>query len=484
MRMDDEGSDGDVQAFKMGSADYKRMDLLPVCPNCGLRADRQVRAGLFNGRQRYKCMACSRRYTLDKKTPTLTIELRGMLAGLHRAGLTPSQLAEQIGVDVRTVKSWLAKIAESNAGSTSAPMPGGSSATASPSVNSLARPLAYRRPTIGQVAERAGVSITTVSNFLNKKAKMSSTTHSKIQSAIDGLSFRPNALMKAIRENRTGIISVVLFASWSLENNLGSSILPPILTGIDRGGEESNLDILLCTNWSGSSRISADRFLGGHIDGLLWVAPGISEPVLDQVAGEGLPVVALLTRHVPGNVGYVNVDNCLGIKMAVDHLVDTGRSKIAYLGPVYNSNFLDRRDGFVEAIASHRIYLPSNYLMTPLYLPGYSVPVDDYYTMLERLLRSENRPDAVLCADDGLALEALTRIKAWGLRCPQDVAVTGFNDVPDASAVSGGLTTLKQPFNNMAAAAVKMLKSMIDGNRSEKNQLTLPPKLVCRGSTA
>jgi LacI family transcriptional regulator len=313
---------------------------------------------------------------------------------------------------------------------------------------------------------------------------MSASTHKKIQSAIDKINFRPNALMKAIRENRTGIISVVLFASWSLENDLGGSILPPILSGIDKGGEELNLDILLCTSWSGSSRITADRFLGGHSDGLLWVAPGVNEPVLDKVAGEGLPVVALLSRHVPDNVGYVNVDNYLGIKMAVEHLVATGRSKIAYLGPVFNSNFLDRRDAFVESMGSLGLDLQDHYMMTPLFLPGYNVPVDDYFMMLERLLGSDNRPDAIVCADDDLAFEALNRIKGCGLRCPEDVALTGFNDVPNASTINRGITSVRQPFKEMAAAAVKVLKQMVDGERTENNRLTMPPTLIIRNSTS
>jgi LacI family transcriptional regulator len=313
---------------------------------------------------------------------------------------------------------------------------------------------------------------------------MSAATHRKIQAAIDALNFRPNALMKAIRENKTGIIGVVLFASWSLEGDLGRSILPPILTGIDQGGEELNLDVLLCTTWSGSSRITADRFLGGHIDGILWVAPGLSEPVLDQVAGEGLPVVGLLSRHVPANVGYVNVDNYLGIKMAVDHLVDTGRSRIAYLGPIFNSNFLDRRDAFIESMSQHGLDLPTNYLMTPLYLPGYSGPPESYFVMLERLLVSDNRPEAIVCADDSLVFDALSRIEGCGLRCPRDIALTGFNDVPDAGVFNGGITTLRQPFKEMATDAVRILKRMVDGDRTQSHQLTRPPTLVCRGTTA
>jgi LacI family transcriptional regulator len=406
------------------------------------------------------------------------------MLGLYRAGLKPSVLAKHLGVDLRTVKSWLAQIAEPDFPSPESPRQSSSDLVQSPQSASTPESVVYKRPTMAQVAEKAGVSVSTVSNFLNNKRRMSGLTQIKIQSAIETLNFRPNALMKAIRENRTGIFSVVLFGGLRLEHNLGCSILPPVLSGLDRGGEESNLDILLCTTWSGSSRISADRFLGGHVDGVLWVAPGLHEPVLDEVAKEGLPVVGLMTRHVPSNVGYVNVDNFLGIKMAVDHLIDTGRSKIAYFGPIFNSNFLDRRDAFVESIARHKLDIPADYLMTPLFLPEFSAPAEDYLLILERLMKSTNRPDAVVCADDGLAIKVLNRVEGCGLRCPQDIAVTGFNDVPDASLIGDGITTLRQPFNDMAAAAVHMLKRIIDGDNKQNNRLTLPPTLICRGSTA
>jgi LacI family transcriptional regulator len=481
-----QGSDRvvDYQSEDLEAAMGAHERLKPLCPYCGSSGDRQVRSGIYQGRQRYKCAVCLRRYTLDRKYSALTTEVRATLLGLRRAGFTPPMLAKQLRVDVRTIKSWLAQINDLNPPSTLTHVQTGSHRVVSPPSTAVSDPVAYKRPTMLKVAERAGVSVSTVSNFLNNKRRMSALTQSKIQSAIEALNFRPNALMKAIRENRTGIFSVVLFGRLSLEHNLGCSILPPVLSGLDRGGEESNLDILLCTNWSGSSRISADRFLGGHVDGVLWVAPGLHEPVLDQVAEAGLPVVALLSRHVPANVGYVNVDNSLGIKMAVDHLFGTGRSKIAYFGPIFNSNFLDRRDAFVEAIADHGLSLPVDYLMTPLYLPEHSSSAEDYLLILERLLRSANRPDSVVCADDSLAIKVLDRIKGCGLRCPEDVAVTGFNDVPDASVIGNGITTLRQPFNEMAAAAVHLLKLKIDGDNGQSNRLTIPPTLICRGSTS
>jgi DNA-binding LacI/PurR family transcriptional regulator len=417
---------------------------------------------------------------MERKYPILTPEIHSLISALRQSGHNPSEIARQLGVDVRTAKSWLTRVEDIDIASKQNELaPQTVSVVSAPAQRSV-----RKRATIGDVASLSGVSVSTVSNFLNKKAKMSASTSRRIQSAIDKLNFRPNVLMKAVRENRTQIIGVVLYGSLQIDENIGGSIMPPILSGIDCAAEELNHDILLYTPWSGSSRITTDRFLGGHIDGLVWVAPGFNEPVLSEVAAAGLPVMAMLTRHVPRDVGYVNADNHLGIRMVVDHLVESGRSKIAYIGPLLNSNFADRCDAFRTEVMRHKLDMPESYLMNALWLPRQGAPLDSYYGSLQSLLSSQNRPDALICADDNVAFDALNIVAALGLRCPEDIAVTGFNDVPNASVIPGGLTTVRQPFREIAATGVRLLKRMIDGERGDSCRLTMTPTLVRRGSTA
>ena len=441
------------------------MEPMIACPHCR-RADRQVRAGMSGDSQRYKCGHCGRRYTPAPRPRGYPDDLRLQARRLRAEGLTAKEIGTRLGVPARSVANWVRRPEETAPAAEAAPAP--------PDPDRPGR----RRPTIRDVAERAGVSTSTVSNFLNQRGRMSEATGGRIRAAVEALSFTPNFFVRAIRQRRTGILGVMTFGLGDLDTD--SSLSAPLLQGVNDAADAAEYEILLYTGWPGRAhRYSGLNFLDGHVDGLLWVGPALREPILERLAAAGLPVVALLTRHVPPGVGWVNADNAGAMRALVAHLLGLGHRRIGYLGPAHSSNYLDRRDSFRQAMADAG--LAGGALEDSAAEDVWEWAA--YEATLERWLALPDRPTALIAGDDGFADFAARTIARHGLRVPQDISVTGFNDAGFAKRVCGGLTTVRQPFRRIAQLGGERLIALIGGAGAADCRLTVPAELVVRAST-
>ena len=457
------------------------METMIACPHCQ-RADRQVRAGMNGDSQRYKCGHCGRRYTPAPRPRGYPDDLRLQARRLRAEGLTAKEIGLRLGVPTRSVANWVRRPGEGRAESRAEGQPALNERPAPDTAPREAAPgperPGRRRPTIHDVAERAGVSTSTVSNFLNQQGRMSEATGGRVREAIEALSFTPNFFVRAIRQRRTGILGVLTFGLGDLETD--SSLSAPLLQGVNDAADVAEHEILLYTGWPGRAhRYSGLNFLNGHVDGLLWVAPWTHEPILERLAAAGLPVVALLTREVPPGVGWVNADNLEAMRLLVAHLTALGHRRIGYLGPAHTSNYRDRRDGFRQAMADAG--LAGEALENPEAETVWDWPV--YEAILERWLALPERPTALIASDDGYADYAAQVLHRHGLRVPQDISVTGFNDAGFAKRVCGGLTTIRQPFRRIAQLGGARLIALIGGASAADCRLTVPVELVVRAST-
>jgi len=394
-----------------------------------------------------------------------------MALAMHAKGARAKDIAVSCGVSKRTVFLWLseAKKAAPSAEDDALEVP----------VPAAQQP-AVKRASIQQVAQHAGVSVSTVSNFLNRTGRMSEATQKRIRVAIEELHFAPNSLTKAIRERRTRILGLITHGISELDQP--NVFTTGLLAGMNDACREADYDFLVYTNfWQVEKHYTGLNFLNGQVDGLIWVAPAMREPFLERVGAAGLPTVALLTRHVPAGVGYVNADNVGGIELVVEHLIQLGHRRLAYLGPEHSSNYGDRRAGFWAAVeqaglrAGCREFCPRTDIWR----------MERYDEALGAWCSSPDRPTAVITADDGFALTAISYLEAHGYRVPDDVSIVGFNDVPNAAVASrDGLTTLRQPFREMAQTAARSLIERIEGRMHEQIfTATLDVELVVRGST-
>ncbi|BDI33698.1 LacI family transcriptional regulator [Capsulimonas corticalis] len=428
-----------------------------------------MKAGLNGGNQRFLCQACRRRYTPQPRERGYSDEHRESAGRMRREGKTLAQIAEDLNVSARTVANWL-----SSRDDASLPPDAQAEAPAAELEG-----LGKRRATIHDVAERAAVSTATISNYLNDKGRMGEGTRQRIETAIEALHFTPSALVRAIRQRRTHIIGIVSFGL-GVEDT-GENISLPILRGVNRAADRARYDVLLYTGEEGQPhRHNAAAFLNGNIDGLIWVAPALREPILGHLAAAGLPTMALLTRHVPDGVGYINTDNHAAMHALVSHLAALGHRRIAFVGPAHSSNFMDRRDGYRQSLRTHGIPWDKSLEASPtkdIWSHAY------YEQMLDRWF-ANSPPTAIITQDDGFARIIIEFLRARHIRVPEDVVITGFNDVPDAIRIGGGLTTIQQPFLKIGEQGAERLIAMIGGAPVDDCRRTVETTLIVRATTA
>ena len=440
------------------------------CPYCG-STEHQVKAGTNNGTQRYKCGVCKRRYTPLAEGTGYTDAVRARAVQLRTEGKTIREIARQLGVNHQSVANWLHKQEEESVSESASVSPG--------------KP----RPTIRDVARHANVSTSSVSNYLNRKGRMAESTRQRIQSAMEELHFTPSALVRAIKARRTGILGVMLRSLDSLNETEGpgSFLIPALLRGINDGADAAGNDLLLFTGGRRRHRDDLEaRFLGGHIDGLIWMTPGKHTPLLERVVAAGLPVVALMTHEVPDGVSSVTADNRGGMRLLVEHLAERGHQRIAYVGPDWNTDFRNRHDGYREAMLA--LGLPwESALQVIIEREKHEFTPEECRQILASWRALPDPPTAILCGNDHIAARFAETIRAEGLRIPDDLALAGFDDMPIAEHIAGGLTTVHQPFRRMGQLAAENLLALINSKADDKPVETyrtvIPTQLVIRAST-
>lgn len=443
-----------------------------ACLYCG-RTEGQIKSGRSEGGQRYKCTFCQRRYILDRRERGYSSELREQAVQLHRQGMKDRQIARQLNVSAPTVGYWVRLAREADPPApVQAPIP----------LAALSGEVApgRERATIHDVARLAQVSAATVSNYLNNKGRMRDETRSRVTAAVERLYFSPSAQVRAIRQRQTRILGVVL-VGYALAQDTGASILTPLLAGINLAADRAQYHLLLYTGWPHRQDMaSGSGFLDGSVDGMIWAYPNLDEPVLNRIGAAGLPVVATLTRQVPEPVGYVDLDNFGAMGLLVRHLVEQGHQRIAFVGPIFNSNFRDRRDGYRQALLAQGLTWDPALEIT-------DIPVvaeqPETVSLLQRCLSHPSPPTAMLFCSDGYAQTMIRLLEQCGVRVPEQMAVCGFDDVPDARIIAGGLTTIAQPFRHIGERAVDRLIALIEGAPVDQCRVSLSGSLIVREST-
>jgi LacI family transcriptional regulator len=339
-----------------------------------------------------------------------------------------------------------------------------------------------QRTTIKDVANLAGVSKATVSNLLNRKGRLSDETSARIQAAIEELHFTPNGLIRAVQTRRTHVLGLIIGGIEAFQHHPNDAFVLPILSGIYEAADNAGQDILLYTGWPDRpERLSGRDFLDGRVDGLLWLTPMIGSPAVAQLVAGGLPVVSLLSRHVPEGVGYVNADNIGGAHDIVLHLAERGHRRIAFAGPVHGSNFADRFEGYRHGLEEAGLDFDPALVVNDQAMRREPAA---YSQALEQWLALPSRPTAAFACTDRWASWLGDAAQARGLRIPEDLALAGFDDVPMSQSLFGGLTTVRQPFSEVGKLAVEHLLRRITSTPDDDCRVTLPVTLVPRHSTS
>lgn len=341
---------------------------------------------------------------------------------------------------------------------------------------------ASRPPSMADVAVRAGVSHQTVSRVLHAHAYVRPATRERVLAAIDELGYRPNQAARALVTARTATVGILTTAT--ADFGPASTVLA-IETAARSEGYFVSVAALTGED-STSAREVLDQLMNQGVDGVVVVAP-LEEVarLIDDVA-PAVPVVVVAARpDIPADtrVRYVCVDQQRGAALATRHLLQLGHTRIAHVaGPGGWFDAARRAGGYAEAMAEAGLPVRT------VAAGGWSA--DRGYEIGRALAAEIGRPDAptaIVAANDYLSLGLLKAFWQHGVRVPQDVAVVGFDDIDGSGYLVPALTTVRQPFADLGAAAMRaLLDQWSEGGLRAAGGMVevIPPELVVRDSTA
>ncbi len=338
---------------------------------------------------------------------------------------------------------------------------------------------AVHRPTrLSDVADRAGVSVKTVSNVVNGYVHVSADTKARVDAALAELDYRPNLAARNLRRGRSGIVALAL-------PELEVPYFAELARHVVEQARQRGWTVLIDQTDGEHEReqLVMDSYGTQLIDGLILspIATGADEL---SARRDTTPMVLLGERVYDGPDDHVSIDNVAAASTAVRHLVDLGRRRVAAVGrqsqPTAQTARL-REQGYLEALAAGG--LPPD---PALVVPTTSFTRAEGAAAVDRLLALPAPPDALFCFNDLLALGALRRLHELGVRVPTDVAVVGVDDIEDGRYATPTLTTIRPDKARIAQLAVQLLADRLDtsdGAPRPARELEAPYDLVVREST-
>ncbi|MGY1810345.1 LacI family DNA-binding transcriptional regulator [Blastococcus sp. SYSU D00669] len=333
------------------------------------------------------------------------------------------------------------------------------------------------RPTLDQVAERAGVGRGTVSRVINGSPQVSERTRQLVEAAVAELGYVPNLAARALVTRRTDAVALVI--SESEDRVFTEPFFAGLVRGISAGVSAAGRQLVLALS-AGPERPLEHYLTPQHVDGVLMASLHGDDPLPQQLQVRGLPVV-LGGRPPAGFDGaYVDVDNVGGSRAGVAHLLERGRRRVATItGPHDMGAGQDRLAGYRAALAAAGV--PED--------PALVVEGDFSEASGVRAMRAllERAPDldAVFAANDLMAIGALRVLREAGRRVPDEVAVVGFDDSPLSRVTDPPLSSVRQPVEQMGREMAELLVRLISDPDSADGQGTavLPTELVVRASS-
>lgn len=335
------------------------------------------------------------------------------------------------------------------------------------------------RVTLKDIADATGVHVSTVSRALspNPSASITQEVIDRVSEAAQQMGYRPNLSAYSLRTNRTKSIGVLI-------PDITNLIFPQILRGIEAALEpEGYVSLIVNTDNQAKREASLlDSLIGRGVDGIIH-AGALRDDILSGPRGAEALRVPLLTvnRRIDGrSVPAVVSDEELGIRDALQHLVDLGHRKISHVaGPQKSSTGANRRKAFLREARRLELDVPASAIGEA----AQYVEAEGAATA-RGILKRNPGTTALLCANDHLALGALSAVHEAGLNCPGDISITGFNDMPMIDLIHPGITSVRiNAFEVGRTAGTLMLKMLSGGKGVVPTQTVLPTELIVRGST-
>jgi LacI family transcriptional regulator len=335
--------------------------------------------------------------------------------------------------------------------------------------------------TLRDVAELAGVSTKTVSRVVNNQGEIAEATRERVQAAIKQLGYRPNILARSLIHQRTNTLAVV---AWGIDY-FGPS---RTLVGIEQQAHELGYSLflnLVSQPDNGDHERVLDELITHRVEGIIWAVPevGNNRAWLKSVHLEQLPPMIFLSMHSQPGTAVVAVDNRDGARQATQHLIDQGRRKIGIItGPLSWWEARERLQGWRDALTQSG-HSPHSMRIVEANWSAASGEQSMY-----TLLTQEPDLDAVFASSDQIALGALGTAYRLGRRVPGDLAIVGFDNIPDSAYFLPPLSTIYQQLIEVGRISVQTLHKIIQARQQGQEYIDDPvtilkPELIIRASS-
>lgn len=337
--------------------------------------------------------------------------------------------------------------------------------------------LTRKSPTIQDVARHAGVSTATVSRALSTPERVSEATRERIAAAVAATGYTLNQAARSLRRQRAGTIVMAM-------PNAGNPYYSTILDAVLAEGGHRGYGVLVSNRVQGDPTVwLRDYFLSSRADGLLLFDITLDIAGMRRFMAErgNLPIVVVCDEIIEPGFNLVTSDNREATGRAVQHLVDLGHRNIGLVaGPTIHDYPNERTLGFRQALARNQLPVREDWIIAGDHSIGSG------YQAGSRFVALAERPTAVVCANDEMALGFMSHVQQAGLNVPGDVSVIGFDDIEMAQYVSPALTTMRQKRAELATISTSALIDIIEGMRDPAKpvRIILRCDLIVRASTA
>jgi len=329
-------------------------------------------------------------------------------------------------------------------------------------------------PIMRDVAREAGTSISTVSNVVNRRRRVSPDTELRVRLAMKKLGYRPNAYAQSLRRKRSRCLGLVI-------PDITNPFFAELVRGAERYAREHGYSSLICNTDEASDieRNAVEMLESRRADGLLIAPTPGAEEILEELATRGVGCVLLDRFPEPSPFPAVGSQNLEGARAATEHLIELGHNRIAIIvGSSQLSTSRERLQGYRDAIEANCLSLDERLIVT----------ADDLEETVEsvfHLFREISRPTAAFATNAPRTIGTLIALRRSGLRCPDDVSVVGFDDVDWYKAFEPPLTVVAQDSFTIGYRATRRLIALLEGaeGANARDVERIPVRFTCRQST-
>ncbi len=329
---------------------------------------------------------------------------------------------------------------------------------------------------ISDIAQKANVSSMTVSRVLNNSGPVAAETKRLVNKIIKELNYQPNLIARSLSQKKTMTIGVVIPKKTKM---FLDSYSAEILSGIIDKAQDNKYKIMLFP------RDNTFNEKGGYmalahsniVDGIVLLTNRTDDPYLPELMESKFPFAVVNYNDHSKKLNFVDCNNIKGAVEAVSFLYQKGHRKIAHIaGDQKETNGIDRLKGYKKALKKLKLPIRNEYIVYGEF------EKDIAYNEVDKLLKLKNRPTAIFCADDSMAIGIMEKLREKKIKIPKDIAVIGFDDIEIAPYQKPALTTIKQPIYEIGTIAVDILLELILNNAEQPIRKILDTELVIRKS--